>query len=545
MKTLPIVLVFLCTAHRTFISGENIDKSSIPRLQWKGEGKPGTYENYLKSHPQGPLYLLEHPVKSTRVIPSTRNIEDRYDHETISPSPRERLDRQTPAQLVLAAVTTNIYTALKTKIDRYAQVLQDNGYDVLLWEVGGGNPGEIKAFIKNLPSHLIGCVFIGPIASPWFETHNDFANNEYADFPCDLFYMDTDGEWTDTDFNGKYDQHVNGNGDTAPEIFVGRIDTSMMPGNEIQQMEAYLDKNYAFWKGLTDSYRYALSYTEDDWIYYDDIKNGIKFLYPNNYKSIEAPDTYRDDYRDKRLINTAYEFVQLACHSSSQGHYFTRGGWLLSSEIIDAVPQALGYNLFCCSGARFTDFSCLANSYIFNSSNKGLVSIGSTKTGSMLEFHYFYNSLAQGKPIGTALKEWFEAIAPYDIWDLSWHYGMVIMGDPMIAFPSKDGTPVDEVIFPPTNPSITVYVNSSFLLSEGVNKITWEDNPANIDLGKTISQYGVYRIEGGISIPLGHAPAGTRYFLDRPVIIGNQYMYGISTIDNKGHESTVTTIKTK
>jgi len=94
-------------------------------------------------------------------------------------------------------------------------------------------------------------------------------------------------------------------------------------------------------------------------------------------------------------------------------------------------PRALFYNLFACSACRFTDGDALGNAYLFNSSAASLAAVGSTKVGGMLVFDRFYGPLGEGKSIGQAFKEWLDALAPYSSSEVYWHYGMVLLGDPL------------------------------------------------------------------------------------------------------------------
>ena len=54
----------------------------------------------------------------------------------------------------------------------------------------------------------------------------------------------------------------------------------------------------------------------------------------------------------------------------------------------------------------------------------------------MLQFYAFYQPLSENKSIGQAYKEWFDYIAPFDDLEKAWHYGMTILGDPLIKFNS-------------------------------------------------------------------------------------------------------------
>jgi len=306
-----------------------IDKSRIPFLKWMGPGQPGTYEEYLAQRPEEPFFIEEirTPEYSLR-----------------APKKKEK---------VLVVVASSIYPSLSSQVNQYINSLKSNGYRVQLYKTGGGKAENLKQFIKKRKKRLIGCVFIGNVPTAWYEVANDHEEYGYAEFPCDLFLMDLDGQWKDTDSNGKYDSHTDGNGDREPEIFVARIDASQMSGTEVDTLKQYFTKNNNYWSGKTRFREFGLTYTEDDWKNFNDFSHDISNLY-KKYQSIVAPKTERDDYLNKRLKKKKYTFIQIACHSSSSGHKFTRGGWLTSTEVRQAPPQGLAFNLFACSACRWT-----------------------------------------------------------------------------------------------------------------------------------------------------------------------------------------------
>ena len=140
-----------------------------------------------------------------------------------------------------------------------------------------------------------------------------------------------------------------------------------------------------------------------------------------------------------RISNNRYEFIQLACHSNFNNHSFSNGH-IYADEIFNNGTEAIGYNLFCCSALRWTAVSSssttgfLGGAYIYNNSTSGLVVVGSTKTGSMLHFHKFYQSLGAGKTFGEALIDWWidECGTSHSNYHIYWHYGLSIIGDPMV-----------------------------------------------------------------------------------------------------------------
>jgi hypothetical protein len=129
------------------------------------------------------------------------------------------------------------------------------------------------------------------------------------------------------------------------------------------------------------------------------------------------------------------------------GGYFDHGDWVLSEDIQERDPPVLFYNLFACGPGRFTDENYLAGAYIFHTTY-GLITVASSKSGSMLNFNDFTSPLSEHKSIGKAFQEWFDAQAPYVLWEKEWYYGMVLCGDPML-FIINNGHPNKPVITGP------------------------------------------------------------------------------------------------
>ena len=330
--------------------------------------------------------------------------------------------------LVIVFVSSDLMPHIEDEINVYYSNLMDVGYDVIVLETSGGSVEELKNQILGYWDNgynLSGVVLIGNFPAAWY-SHDE-------DFPCDLFLMDMDGKWIDTNDDGLYDSHIDGDGDTAPEIYIGRIDASNVPSNEkgeIGIIKKYLNKVHDFWMDNIPQTDFALTYTDHDWSLCNDIKHDIGYLY-ENYEVMTYPDVNRNDYLNNRLP-ASYEFIQLACHSKSFGHLFDNGGLAFCNNIRSAPPMALFYNLYCCHALKFTDYNCLGNAYILNTNSPSLTVVGSTKSGSMLDFRYFYESFGQGSSFGKALQKWFEYQYPYNEFDIAFYYGLTILGDPTL-----------------------------------------------------------------------------------------------------------------
>ena len=329
-------------------------------------------------------------------------------------------------------VNQNIYPSIKTTLTQFSNDIQSSGYNVSIFTLTSGTSAST---VRNLLQQgynngsLQGAILIGNLPTAWYEMNNSSPWG-YEKFPIDFYYMDLDCNWTDTNSNGVFDYY---SFPMQPEIWVARIDASSMTGNETQYINNYLIKDHNYRIGNLVASRQALVYVDDDWTGSADITNSeVQQAYKNTTLVKDYATTNATDYKNKLYYNS-FEWVHLMCHGSSTSHTFKiNGEWqsesVSSSYYSTANPKAIFYNLFVCSGTRFTETNNLAGSIIFGN-NWGLLTIGSTKTGSMLNFREFYQPLAQGKSIGDAFKLWSIMWADSDP---KWFYGMNIIGDPLL-----------------------------------------------------------------------------------------------------------------
>jgi hypothetical protein len=291
---------------------------------------------------------------------------------------------------------------------------------------------------------LSGTVFIGhlPVQNVYVPAGGGISGEST---PCDLFFMDLDGSWTSSGAYGFLpDTHAAGTGDIGPDIFFGRLTTWNMtllhPGRtEASLLNAYFAKNHAYRTGALTVPRTGLVYTEDDWtpgsrvpaleLAVDDVVTSIW-----NDPAVPGDPTTAADYK-WRLANESYEHVLLSAHSSATLHQLT-GGTVTSSELDGLAPENLFYNLFACSAAKFTDFGCIGNEYIFGAGD-GLIVVSSSKTGSMQShtMEDYFGPLGLGATFGEALQAWWiDGVDPdgHTATEAAWSYGMTILGDPLL-----------------------------------------------------------------------------------------------------------------
>jgi len=327
-------------------------------------------------------------------------------------------------ELVDIVVFAPLYTGIFDSLSVYISDLEAEGYTIQVDTVRGWSAQDLRThFASLLSSNLVGAVMIGNVPFAWFEMEGGEGREE---FPIDLYLMDLNGTWVDSDANGLFDDH---SGNRAPEIWVGRIFASSITwGNEVFLVNNYLSKVHKYRTGGYNIPQKALAYVDDDWYSYndcslDDLYDTVDVVRNNNT-------TTAADFRSR--FTDPYEWVQICSHSSPWGNTFKySGGYagtVFNFEIWFENPPWLFLNLFQCSGTRFFEENYCGGVYIFGPENC-LFAVGSAKVGSMLHFSDFYGPLDTGISTGEAFKYWF---TEHGIYDRDWFYGMCICGDPLL-----------------------------------------------------------------------------------------------------------------
>ena len=210
-------------------------------------------------------------------------------------------------------VSHNLYSSISANLMQYKTDLEERGFSVFIDTVKGGTPEEIKNWVKSrYQAGSTGVLFIGDIPAAWAEVSE-------AQFPCDLFYMDLDGKWTDANSDGVYESHSSGSGDMGPELFVGRLyATTLTWDTEASMINEYLSKAHAYRMGnLTVPWR-GLEYVDEDWYTMDIFLDDIYF--DNVTRCDYGYRTTASDYLEK--LSEGQHFVTVCAHSYPGGHHF-------------------------------------------------------------------------------------------------------------------------------------------------------------------------------------------------------------------------------
>jgi hypothetical protein len=351
-----------------------------------------------------------------------------------------------PPGLVYVIVHPSVYSAISSSITTYLADLAAAGYTAELHTENFANPVAVRNLLQaGYTNGLLGAVLVGNVPYAWFEMEDFFDGQSYGytAFPIDLYMMDLDGSWTDTNMNGFFNTHTAGSGDLEPEIWIARLYSSTVTisgYNQVSLLQRYFLKNHNFRTGADRLMERSLVYVDDDWYDYADAWSAeVGYVYAN-YTTVKDKEVTRATDWGPRLDDN-YTWLALFSHSGEQYHamkYNSGASWsyYYNTAIDTAHPKAHFYNLFCCHAGNYTfgtNSGYIGGHYLFNPEH-GLAVVASTKTGSMLNFGDFYGPLAQGASLGEAFLDWFilngETGAGAD--SRAWFYGMSLLGDPTL-----------------------------------------------------------------------------------------------------------------
>jgi hypothetical protein len=212
------------------------------------------------------------------------------------------------------------------------------------------------------------------------------------------------------------------------------------------------------------------------------------------YSNADRPTRLSNDYLgdednitpsegDPAPLNTWERGIGNGCPFGLDSH-FDHGDWVFSQDIQDRDPPVLFYNLFSCGPGRFTDENYLAGAYIFHTTY-GLITVASSKSGSMLNFNDFTKPLGEGKNFGEAFYEWFDTQSPFQQWEKEWYYGMVLCGDPTLCISTATQMEI-------TNPKNAIYLRNKEIMPFPVPVIIGKID-INVDVINL--EYGIDRVE--------------------------------------------------
>ncbi len=329
---------------------------------------------------------------------------------------------------------------LQSEIDQYIMDSETQGKKVYSMAWNSGTASDLKDFLKTQYDtyRIKGAWFVGEIPAAWYEQPG--WSNNIEDFPCDIFYMDINGDWRDKDGDGKYDWK------TTPilDIFTSRLTGSL------EEIKSYFVKLHDYYQGGSLVDPGVFIFIDDDFSGEWTREYGFDDLYRDEYKLYEKRDTTFDAYvgrlssigiGENPVPGPGSEFVHHKIHAypynfaimhDSETYPEGNGGGVTVEVIEEHNFKASFYTLASCSPARFTHPSTTVAEALISRTDYGLAVFGSTKVCNLNNVEELHRKIADTKN-----NNWGEA---YRHWYNNWgrkndllHLGYIILGDPLLT----------------------------------------------------------------------------------------------------------------
>ena len=333
---------------------------------------------------------------------------------------------------VCLVVSEELYEPLVPWLERWAQDVENMGYNARIIQFDGETAEELRCTLSQVRG-IVGALLVGHLPTAFYELnwYDEWSDTWFKEkFPCDLYFMDLDGVWLDTDRDYAFDMH---GGNIYPEIWVGRL---WPPANSIQDqinlLRIYFNKLHAYNVGGYTLPNRMLAYIDDEFVEdAADVERAASSVYSNITVITDFETTRAEDYLAR--LEEGWSLITLGVHGGPDSHFFEvnmefEDRPLRSWQIKSVNPKAYFFVLDSCENARYTENDYIAGWYVF--SDYGLAAVSSTKIWAGIYYYdEFFPYLTDG--LGNAVLHWLD----YEIRSgdqPQWYYGITIIGDPLL-----------------------------------------------------------------------------------------------------------------
>jgi PKD repeat protein len=298
---------------------------------------------------------------------------------------------------------------LAMEIARLEQDMEEEGWRVRTLYVDRDAPvTQVKALIQqaalgdnatNRTLFLLGRV---PVPYSGNIAPDGHVPDHQGAWPCDGYYGDLDGIWTDnmvnvTDASQERNRNIPGDGKfdqstfpSALELGVGRVDFANMPAfpqGELELLRNYLNKNHAWRKGLVQAQERGLVQNNFTGLAEGFGQNGWK-----NFTAMFGEGNVHDLPYRSTLQNQSY----LWSYGCGPGSYTSAGGITTTSNFVTDSLQTVFTMLF---GSYFGDWDSQNNLL------RAALATGPTLTNAWAARpNWMFHHMALGDPIGHAAR---------------------------------------------------------------------------------------------------------------------------------------------
>lgn len=320
---------------------------------------------------------------------------------------------------ILIFIDSTTADAAGVELVRMKNDMRGDGWWPIPFKTGpAATPQSVKAQIVTAynadPLNVKAVLLIGNVPIPYSGNTNWDGHPEHAGaWPCDAYYGDINGNWTDVSINntspardandnvpgdGKFDQSVI---PSVVELQVGRIDFRRLDpaafgaSDHVALLKRYLEKNHRWRTGQYTVDNKAL--VDDNFGYFGGeafAANGFRNAYPlvGQLNLVEG-DFFNDTDNQSFLMG----------YGCGGGNYNGAGGVGSSTNFMSDSVNIVFSNLF---GSYFGDWDFESNPFM----PSALASRGGILTCSWAgRPHHFYQALASGETVGYVMWETMNA----------------------------------------------------------------------------------------------------------------------------------------
>ncbi len=354
-------------------------------------------------------------------------------------------------------VEESVWAQIPDAIRKFELLLKTRFYQVTKVIESGNNVSELRNHLRTLyeePIGLEGAILVGdlPVCQyviPGSPVH--LIDQTVPQFLMDLYLMDLDGIFLDTDLDGYLNTHSdpdgNGPADTGPEIWVSRIVPPYPPENWYKDrmglLADYFDRLWAYENETISLTGNALIFIDNDWI---GMTSGIMSEMAGIFNSsqITAVDGYDDTIKERWLSEIIQNYTHglIWCHAGgtcfSQKFYepdVDNADYLWYSELRQHAVNIPILVLDTCKVTNFTHPDCQSSWYLFGP-GRVVAAMGASRDGGMYFYNEYFTQLADGQGVGNAFLAWFQLAVgqTFQSWyNQDWWRGMILLGDPTFS----------------------------------------------------------------------------------------------------------------
>lgn len=384
---------------------------------------------------------------------------------------------------VILFVDADIAAPLAPELERLKNDLVGDGWQIIEHVIDAAATvqtvkNQIVADYNADPANVKSVFLLGKIPVPYSgnAAWDGHSPDHTGAWPCDAFYADLDGIWTDASVNntlpdraandnvpgdGKFDQNFI---PTAVELQVGRVDFRRLTQGTfgaptVELLRRYLDKNHNWRTGVYTVENKAI--VDDNFGYFSGeafAANGFRNAYPLvGEGNVEEADFFNNTNPQTYLLG----------YGTGGGSYTSAGGVGSSANFATDTVNIVFSNLF---GSYHGDWDFETNPFM----PAALASRGGILTCAWAgRPHHFYQALASGETIGFCIKETQNAQYNNGFFASLGESGthVALLGDPTIRA---------HIVTPPTD--------LTAISGCGNIELNWAESP---DAG--ISGYHIYR----------------------------------------------------